>query len=247
MRISEEVSISEPAAADRLTLTTFEGQILNLRAADVSGVMALTPIPRSPIWPGARAALYVDGREFVVRATAESILSTIEAGIGLGPGVGVGVSGGAAEVLSIVTFEDRKAIGVNSGTATNGAWRTRDLNTEVDPDGLASLSANQITLAAGTYHVWAEASGYRVIHHQIRLRDITNAVTLLTGLSARSFSSDATTTISTLAGLITLAASTVLELQHRVSSTLADFGWGTDVGTGFDTNIHARIVFQKVA
>ena len=147
----------------------------------------------------------------------------------------------------IVTFEDRKAIGVLSGTATNGAWRTRDLNTEVDPDGLATLSANQITLAAGTYHVWAEAGGYRVNGHQIRLQDIDNTVTLLTGLSQRSHDTDTTSTTSTLAGLIVLAATTVLELQHRVVRTQIDFGWGIDLGTGFDTNIYARILFQKVA
>jgi hypothetical protein len=230
LRISERVSISEPAAADRLTLTTFEGQILNLRAADVSGVMALTPIPRSPVWPGGRAALYVDGREFIVRATAESILSTIEAGIGLGPGVGVGVSGGGAAASgSIVIARDLKAANTPGGTFTAGAWQTRDLNTLENPHAVAaSLATNQLTLPAGIWRFWATAAaGNGVLRHQLRLRDITAAATAVLGKSAAQGGS--TITHSFFTGRYESLVETIYELQHRCSTTVATSGFGLAV------------------
>ena len=45
-----------------------------------------------------------------------------------------------------------QAAGTNGGTFTNGAFRTRTLNTILsDPDGICGLAASLITLQKGTY------------------------------------------------------------------------------------------------
>ena len=42
--------------------------------------------------------------------------------------------------IDIAIIADQKSNGTDGGTATNGAWRTRDLNTEIsDTDGICLL------------------------------------------------------------------------------------------------------------
>ena len=46
-------------------------------------------------------------------------------------------------IPSIAIIEDQKSAGTAGGTFTSGAWRTRDLNTEVsDPDGIVSTQSS---------------------------------------------------------------------------------------------------------
>ncbi|SVB60040.1 uncharacterized protein METZ01_LOCUS212894, partial [marine metagenome] len=45
---------------------------------------------------------------------------------------------------SYAIIADQKAQNTAGGTFTSGAWRTRDLNTEItDPDGIVSISSNE--------------------------------------------------------------------------------------------------------
>ena len=74
---------------------------------------------------------------------------------------------------------DQKTSGTDGGTFTSGAWRTRDLNTEVtDVDNIVSISSNQFTLQAGTYLIKARATAYDCDRHQLRLRNITDGTTV---------------------------------------------------------------------
>ena len=58
---------------------------------------------------------------------------------------------------------DQKDSTTDGGDFTTGAWRTRNLNTEIaDPDGIVSISSNQFTLQAGTYLIKWSAPAYDV-------------------------------------------------------------------------------------
>ena len=58
---------------------------------------------------------------------------------------------------SYAIITDHKTAGIVGGQLLVGAWRQRDLNTEVyDPDGIVTVSANAFTLVAGSY--WIEAT-----------------------------------------------------------------------------------------
>lgn len=128
---------------------------------------------------------------------------------------------------SYIHVRDRKAQNTVGGTFTQDAWRTRDL-TEIlfDDDGLAALAANQVTLQPGTYYCSITAPAYRVEHHQLRLRDITNAATLLTGTTERNAPAAFIQTAAFLTGRFTLTAATVLEVQHYCTATYATHGFG---------------------
>ena len=59
--------------------------------------------------------------------------------------------GSAGLFSSYAILADVKANSTNGGTFTAGAWRTRDLNTEIaDPDGIVSISTDSFCLARVT-------------------------------------------------------------------------------------------------
>jgi hypothetical protein len=148
----------------------------------------------------------------------------------------------ASAPQNYVLIRDEKASGTVGGTFTAGAWRTRDLNTELnDTDGLASVAANQITLAAGTYECVCSAPADSVGLHRLRLQNITDVTTTLLGTSesadkhSRSF----------VRGLFTLAASKVLEVQHQCTVTKATFGFGKAAGIGV-VEVYTVAQFRKL-
>ena len=126
-------------------------------------------------------------------------------------------AGGLFSAYAIIT--DEKVSGSGGGTFTTGAWRTRDLNTEVaDPGGIVSLSTNQFTLAAGSYLIQWSAPAFEVTGHQTRLYDITGTSIIQYGSNAY-VSSTQTTSIGS--ARVTPSGSNAYELQHLCGSTRA--------------------------
>ena len=130
---------------------------------------------------------------------------------------------------------DQKANDVDGGTFTNGAWRTRDLNTEIaDPDGIVSISSNQFTLQAGTYFIEARAPAYAVDQHQARLYNATDSSVVQLGTSAyaRNASGDRGSTDSQVFARVTITAEKAFEIQHRSGTTFSSQGFGVAVNFG---------------
>ena len=153
---------------------------------------------------------------------------------------GTAVVGGGAE--DYIFIRDEKSSGTQGGTFTSGAWRTRDLNVEVSDAGShASIASNQITLAAGTYRFQAFAPGYAVNSHKLRLQNITDVTTIIMGNNTDSAAG--TAALAQINGRFTIAASKVLELQHRCTATVATNGLGN--ADSFGTEIYASIEFWK--
>jgi hypothetical protein len=154
----------------------------------------------------------------------------------------------AATVINdYICIQDVKTTGTNGGSFNSGDWRIRDLNTEQsDTAGHATLSSNQITLAAGTYIVKITAPAVRVNGHQAALYNITGTAFLLFGDSCFAPSDHDICTVSTIAGKIVLAAPTVLEVWHKCFTTCANYGFGADPGLN-STNVYTIAEFWKVA
>jgi len=154
-----------------------------------------------------------------------------------------GAGGGA---LALIILQDQKAQNTVGGTFTSGAWRTRDLNTEVvDTGSNCTLSSNQFTLLAGTYRIQAYVPAAYVRQHQARLRNITDSTTTVEGTSEYTTSSDAdaTTTKSIIEGRFTIASSKAFEIQHQCGVTLATNGFGAPAN--FGTEIYTTVRLEK--
>lgn len=155
-------------------------------------------------------------------------------------------SSGNVPATSIVVLEDQKAQNTAGGTFTSGAWRTRDLNTEVsDTGGLCSLSSNQFTLTAGTYEILAIVPAQSVDQHQARLQNTTGATTLLTGTTSHIGSSTAAITYSFINGIFTVAASQALEIQHRCATTQPTVGFAG--AANLTTEVYTKVFLRKLS
>ena len=128
-----------------------------------------------------------------------------------------------------VNIQDQKAANTDGGTFTNGAWRTRVLNTVVsDIAGIASLASNQITLSPGTYRCSISVPGFFCGTHTTRLQNITASSTVLSGTSEATETSSTlgTQTRSLISGKFILTTSAALEVQHQCAVTKASNGLG---------------------
>jgi hypothetical protein len=157
--------------------------------------------------------------------------------------------GGSGLYSAYLCYQDQKAQNSAGGTFTSGAWRTRDLNTEVaDTGNHGAVSGNQVTLDAGTYRFLATAPAWTVNRHQLRLRDVTNAVTLGSGVAmfAANGAGIAVYHLASVSGRFTLAGSAAIELQHQCQTTSSGSD-GFGVGANFGTEVFASLELWKEA
>lgn len=143
-----------------------------------------------------------------------------------------GLGGGT----SVAVIADQKAQGTNGGTATSGAWQTRDLNTELgDPDGIVSISSNQFILSAGDYIIQWSCPAIQTEGHQTRLYNDTATSVIALGQTAFGSASFPIQQNSNGSAYVNLTASANLEIQHRVVNTKATNGFGAAANIGTET------------
>jgi len=153
----------------------------------------------------------------------------------------------SSTTADIIVVQDQKAANTAGGTFTSGAWRTRDINTEVvDTGNHCSISSNQITLAAGTYECIIRAPAYQVDNHRCKLYNITDSSDVLLGESARTSATVGSISHSQITGRFVLAAQKTLEIQHFCSASSATQGFGFPVNDG-SVEIYTTAFFRKVA
>ncbi len=148
----------------------------------------------------------------------------------------------AAAGVTYAVFRDEKTTGTNGGTATLGAFRTRDINT-TSYNGIsgASLSSNQVTLPAGTFYIHAVApfaSGVNVM----RWYNITDSASAVAGMNGY-FEAWGEAFIS---GVFTIAGSKAFELQYRCSATTSSNGLGV-TNSYQAVEVYSMVTIVKVA
>lgn len=153
----------------------------------------------------------------------------------------------AASAIEVAVFNETQSSGTPGGAFTFGAWRTRVLNTTQQTQSWASLSANQVTLAAGTYLIQALAPCFAVDQNLARLYNITDATSEIQGQSTFASAGNLDFAFSPVVGVITIASSKVFELQHQCVSTRATNGFGVAVGFALINEIYSTIAITKLA
>ena len=148
---------------------------------------------------------------------------------------------------NMAVFREEQASGTYGGASTSGSYQKRTLNTTVVNNITGcSIASSVITLPAGTYYVTAVAPVFGGNgSFRCRLQNTTDSTTIGNGTNqANGGAGDAEQ------GLIeyyfTLAASKNIELQTRVSVSVATDGLGTRCNFG-DTEVYSQISITKVA
>ena len=153
-------------------------------------------------------------------------------------------SGVGGKFASYAIICDQKTSGTTGGTFTSGAWRTRDLNTELaDADGIVSISSNQFTLGAGSYFIEALAPAYAVNKHQLRIYNSTDAATVQDGQSTYTVVDNQNTAY--VSGRVTITGSKAFEIQHQSSASRSTIGLG--ISMNFDVEIYTVVKIFKEA
>lgn len=156
------------------------------------------------------------------------------------------LASGVIAAAQVAVIGDVKSNGTPGGTFTSGAWRTRDLNTELSDDwSLVTISANQFTLATGTYEIQAFAPAYSVNAHQARLRKVSGTpATISTGSVERASTNGSVTKSIVMAG--TVEGANTYEIQHICQDTIASNGFGTS-GSFSVSEVFTLIYIRKIA
>jgi len=146
----------------------------------------------------------------------------------------------------VATISDVKTNTTAGGAATSGAYQTRTLNTVSDPFGIVtSLTANQFTLQAGEYYIEASAPAVRVDQHKAKLRNITDSTDTIIGTAEYSTSTAGSGSSSIVRGNLLISSAKTFEIQHRVGTTQATFGYGFAASFG-DVEIYTQVKITKI-
>jgi len=155
-----------------------------------------------------------------------------------------GTATGFGLFSSYAIITDQKTSGTEGGTATSGAWRTRDLQTEIaDPDSIVSITTNEFTLGAGTYLIKWSAPFAEVVFAQTRLYNSTDTTEVEVGQSALVNAS--MTGISVGSARTTIAGSKAFRIEYQVNTTKADEGCGR--ASSFGTEQYTLVEIYKEA
>lgn len=203
---------------------------------------------RLPSVEGGIQPTIVDAKGDLIVATAADTVSRIAVGandtvLTADSSTSTGVKWASpAAGITYAVFQDEKSTATDGGTQTAGAYYTRDLNT-VKYNGItgASLSSNQVTLAAGTYYITAIAP-HKGNSGNLRWYNITDSASAVAG-QTNYFESWGE---FKLAGVFTITAQKVFELQYRTDGTTAGNGLG--VKNAFQAvTVYSIVTIVKVA
>jgi|SaaInlV_165m_DNA_3_1040750.scaffolds.fasta_scaffold07763_6 hypothetical protein len=189
------------------------------------------------------------GTAATLMATGDTVTVPSGATLAIASGATIANSGtqtGFGLFSSYAIIADQKAQNTQGGTFTSGAWRIRDLQTEIaDPDGIVSIASEQFTLAAGTYLIKWSAPAALVTAHKSRLYNVTDTATVGVGLSAYANNTYWGGSTSSGAARTTIAGSTVFRIEHQCGSTQATYGLG--ITSNFDTEQYTLVEIFKEA
>ena len=231
---------------------SFSGSTLTLGAAlvatdelEVVGINdignSLTPVDKSVTTSKlgddsvtlAKMAGLARGKIIVGDASGDPSALTVGAANQVLKSDGTDVSWGADSgglFASYAFIVDQKTQNTAGGGFTSGAWRTRDLNTEItDPDGIVSITANEFTLAAGSYLIKWSAPAKYVEENQTRLYDVTGTAAVQVGSSAFNYTNHPTYVCegpSSGVARVTPSGSNVYRIEHYGTLTRATDGFG---------------------
>lgn len=139
---------------------------------------------------------------------------------------------------------DEKASGTAGGSSIAGN-QIRTLNTVVtNTIAGASLAANEVTLPAGTYRIFASAQAFSANRHRLRLVNVTDATVAILGASSYASQTDAGASDSAVTGRIVITATKAFNLTHFITVAQATTGLGVETSDTF-AEVYASMMIWK--
>jgi microcystin-dependent protein len=159
-----------------------------------------------------------------------------------------GTGGNSGEQRQYALFRDEKPQGTDGGSNTSNTWETRDLNTKiVDTGGNVTLASNQFTLETGVYEIDARAPSNQMNQHRLRLRNISDSVTILEGQnSAVPNALGGTVSHAFLRGRFIITTPKTFEIQHRGTANGGSDAFGRNMNVPGANEVYTEVQLYKV-
>jgi hypothetical protein len=140
---------------------------------------------------------------------------------------------------------DQKNSGVTGGNSVAAIWTRRNLNTTIGINTIigSSIASDTITLPPGTYRIFVSSILFGS-NTKIRLRNITDSLTILVGTSVSSTSSQTASNVNNLSGVFIISGIKNLELQYYSTGALTN-GLGIATSSG-EPEIYTQLELWKV-
>jgi hypothetical protein len=149
-------------------------------------------------------------------------------------------------IPNYLKVSERQASGVAGGGSTAATiTQTRVLNT-VENNNVpgASLAANTVTLAAGTYKFRGRAPATQQSAHKAFLYNSTDGTYV--GIGSNAATAGTAITDSLFSGQFTIAASKNFTVRHWTVSAIASTGLGVPVSSG-QLEVYTELEFERLA
>lgn len=192
-----------------------------------AGTIALDPASTETIDGGATLSLY-GGETRLIYSAGAALQSILLVGV------------------PVMYLTEEYASGTNGTAFTSDTWKTRPINTvKLNRIAGASLSAGLITLPAGTYEISAsyalESSGSGSTKWLTRLFNQTAAAVLCNGVMLPWMNVQ----ISTMVGVFTLTANSVIRLEHYAGGGYGNGGLPYSIPS--TNEVYANITIRKLS
>ena len=149
------------------------------------------------------------------------------------------------DLADTLHFRDEKSDGTQSANAVLTTWNVREINTTAFNDiSGASLSANQITLPAGTFDIDARGHAINVAVHRLRFRNVTDGSTAVVGASSWTDGTQGESG-ATLLGRFTIASSKTFEVQHWTGTSQSN-GFGFASADTDEVEVYLDVWIKKI-
>jgi hypothetical protein len=157
-------------------------------------------------------------------------------------------------VPKVAFLKDSKNTGTNQ-TPVTGTWQTRDINIIYGDNSFVTISSNRFSLGPGEYIIEASIPSYYANQNRARLYDFTSGTDNIGGLGQYSntygtsdFSGNINgggQSISFINSKITIAATTLFEIQHYLTTLGNGAGFGNASSMG-SFEIYTQIKITKL-
>jgi len=149
--------------------------------------------------------------------------------------------------IKVAILSDVKAYNADGGSFSSGAYRTRDLNTESDPDSIVALASNRFTPIAGTYIVEWSCPAFYVDRHHTRLYNYTTTSAVKPGTCEYSpVASSGWTNRSMGFAILTANGTDAFEIQHHCASTYV-IGFGVSANVSGTDSVYTIVQLIKIS
>ena len=142
--------------------------------------------------------------------------------------------------IKMAVYQDVKPVSTDGGSFTADGWRTRTLNSSIDPYSIGTLQNNEVSFETGRYLLYGSAPANGSSSHKIQLYENSGNFSLAEGTSEFASQTYVNQTRSQALWCGNITGNNGIEVRHYCTVTKSNgFGGASPVSSGIFTQLLA--------